>query len=53
MIDPDNGPLDPKAAAALVLRLVDDIDESSESDRDALLSALLSAAWGGAAAMSQ
>jgi hypothetical protein len=38
--------LDPMSAAALVLRLIDDIDRSSDAQRDALLSDLLCAAWG-------
>jgi hypothetical protein len=38
--------LDPGRAAALVVRVVDDIDQSSDEQRGALLRALLSAAWG-------
>ena len=38
--------LDPGRAAALVVRAVDDIDHSSDEQRDTLLRALLSAAWG-------
>ena len=44
-MDP-HSPFDPVFTAALVLRAIDDIDESSEEDREALLSALLCAAWG-------
>jgi hypothetical protein len=46
-------PLDPMSAAALVLRVVDDIDDSSEDERDALLSDLLCAAWGNVWAQNQ
>lgn len=42
----DGWPLDPVAAAALVIRAVDDIDSSTEEQRDTLLSDLLCAAWG-------
>jgi hypothetical protein len=46
-------PLDPVSAAALVVRVVEDIDASSEEQRDDLLCELLSAAWGGALAQNQ
>jgi hypothetical protein len=45
-MEPDIWPLDPVTAAALVLRVIDEIDVSSEEDRDSLLSDLLCAAWG-------
>jgi len=45
--------LDPTSSAALVLRVVDDIDESSEEQRDALLVELLCAAWGAPPAQNQ
>jgi len=38
--------LDPGRAAALVVRVIDDIDHSSDEQRDTLLRDLLSAAWG-------
>ena len=38
--------LDPGRAAALVVRVIDDIDHSSDEERDALLRDLQSAAWG-------
>jgi hypothetical protein len=43
---PESWPLDSVSAAALVVRVIDDIDASSEEDRDALLCDLLWAAWG-------
>ncbi len=46
LMEPDGRPLDSISAAALVLRVIDDIDQSSEEERDELLCALLSAAWG-------
>ena len=45
-MEPDIWPLDPVTAAALVLRVIDEIDVSSDEDRDSLLSDLLCAAWG-------
>ena len=39
-------PLDPLSAAMLVVRAIDDIDQSSDEQRAALLSGLLCAAWG-------
>ncbi len=45
-MEPEPQPLDPIQTAALVMRTVDDIDESTEDDREALLSALVCAAWG-------
>jgi len=49
-------PLDPVSAAALVLRVIDEIDEIDASDeelRDALLCDLLAAAWGSPWAQNQ
>jgi hypothetical protein len=45
--------LDPGHAVALVVRVIDDIDESSDEQRDALLRDLLSAAWGSLPAQNQ
>ncbi len=45
-MDPDIWPLDRAATAALVVRVIDDVDVSSEEDRDQLLSELLCSAWG-------
>jgi hypothetical protein len=52
-MEPDHQPLDPILAAALVMRVIDDIDESTEEQREALLSALLCAAWGNVCSLSQ
>jgi hypothetical protein len=52
-MEPDIWPLDPMAAAAIVVRTIDNIDISSEEDRDALLSDLLCAAWGSLWAQNQ
>jgi hypothetical protein len=46
-------PLDPGAAAALVIRAVEDINASTEEQRDMLLSDLLCAAWGSIYAQNQ
>ncbi|HXW58036.1 MAG TPA: hypothetical protein VEJ23_01025 [Solirubrobacteraceae bacterium] len=46
-------PLDPAAAAALVIRAVEDIDSSTEEKRDLLLCDLLCAAWGSIYAQNQ
>jgi len=45
VMEPDSWPLDPKAAAALVMQVIDDIDASDDERRDALLADLLCAAW--------
>jgi hypothetical protein len=45
-MEPNSWPLDPVYAAALVIRTIDDIDESSEDEQVALLSDLMCAAWG-------
>lgn len=52
-MEPDHQPLDPILAAALVMRVIDDIDESTQDEREALLSALLCAAWGNISSLSQ
>ena len=52
-MEPDGGPLDRNAAAALVARVIDDIDESHDEQRDALLCDLLCAAWGSICAQNQ
>ncbi len=49
----DIWPIDPMSAATLVVRAIDDIDESSEEDRMTLLSHLLAAAWGSVQAQNQ
>ena len=45
--------LDPVSAAALVVRVIDDIDQSSDEQRDALLFDLLCVAWGSPPAQNQ
>jgi hypothetical protein len=52
-MDPQSWPFDPVLAAAMVLRAVDDIDESTEEERDTLLCDLLCAAWGSVWAQNQ
>jgi hypothetical protein len=44
---------DPASAAELVVRVVEDIDESDDEHRDVLLSDLLCAAWGTVLAQQQ
>lgn len=53
MMDWDSWPLDAVSAAALVSRVIDTIDESTEEDSLALLSDLLCAAWGSRVAQDQ
>jgi hypothetical protein len=53
MIEPGRWPLDPVSVAAHVVMVIDDIDASDDADRDAMLFALLSAAWGSAWAREQ
>jgi len=45
-MDWDRWPLDAVSVAAVVVRAVQDIDESTEDESLALLSDLLCAAWG-------
>ena len=52
-MEPNSWPPDPVSAAALVIRVVDDIDASEDKDRDALLSDLLGATWGSILAQNQ
>jgi hypothetical protein len=52
MMEP-NRPLDPITAAALVSRVIDDIDATDVEGRDALLADLLAAAWGSLTAQNQ
>ena len=53
LMEPDGRPLDRKAAAALVVRVIDDIDQSDDEQRVALLCDLLCAAWGCISAQNQ
>jgi hypothetical protein len=48
-----NPPQDPVAVASAAARAVDDIDTSSEEQRDELLCALRGAAWGSIQAQNQ
>jgi hypothetical protein len=52
-MDPGDKPLDPITAAALVARTIDDVDASTEEQREALLCDLLCAAWGSIWAQNQ
>jgi hypothetical protein len=45
-MEPRDWPLDPVAAAAVVVCAIEEVDNSSEDDRDALLYDLVAAAWG-------
>jgi hypothetical protein len=50
---PEDLPLDRFSTAALVVRIVDELDASSEEQRDELLCELLCAAWGSILAQNQ
>jgi hypothetical protein len=52
-MEPNDWPPDPEPAEALVLRVIEDIDESDDELRDALLCDLLCAAWGNILAQNQ
>jgi hypothetical protein len=52
-MEPDHQPFEPIRAAALVARAIDDIDHTTEEQREALLSALLCAAWGNVCSLNQ
>ena len=52
-MEPNDLPLDAVSAMALVARVIDDIDQSSEEQRDTLLCELLCAAWGSVRAQNQ
>jgi hypothetical protein len=53
MMEPDGLPVDRVAAAALVVRVIDEIDTSNDEGRDVLLVDLMCAAWGSALAQQQ
>jgi hypothetical protein len=53
MMESDSWPLDAVSAAALLARVIRDIDQSSEEHRDVLLSDLLCAAWPSRSAQNQ
>lgn len=52
-MEPDIWPLNPVSAAALVTRVIDDVDHTAEEERDELLSDLLSVTWGAIWAQNQ
>ncbi len=49
----EDRPLDRISTAALVVRVIDELDTSSEEQRDELLCELLCAAWGSILAQNQ
>lgn len=53
MMEPNDWPPGLEPAEALVVRAIDDIDESDDEMRDALLCDLLCAAWGSILAQNQ
>ena len=53
VMEPKIWPLDPQSAAVLVARVIDEVDESSEEQRDELLCELLYTAWGNLWAQNQ
>lgn len=54
MMEPNDLPREPGSAdALLVVRVIDDIDESSDELRNTLLRDMLCAAWGSAVAQNQ
>lgn len=52
-MEPKDWPLDPTTTAALVVRIVDELDASTEEQRDDLLCELLYTAWGSVWAQNQ
>ncbi len=52
-MEPKIWPLDPISAAMLVARVKDELETSSEEERDALLCDLMDAAWGNLWAQNQ
>ena len=52
-MEPEQQPLDPVAVACLVTRAIEAIDESTEEQRDALLSTFLLNAWGNDSSLNQ
>jgi hypothetical protein len=53
MMESDGWPLDAVSAAALVARVIREIDQNSAEHRDVLLSDLLCAAWPSRSAQNQ
>ncbi len=52
-MEPDGRALDAISSAAAVVRAIDDIETKGEEEHDALLCALLCAAWGSSHAQNQ
>ncbi|MGO9489671.1 MAG: hypothetical protein ACLQBB_11650 [Solirubrobacteraceae bacterium] len=52
-MEPETWPLDPLSSAALVVRLVDEIDIRTEEQDVSLLCDLMCAAWGSVRAQNQ
>ena len=52
-MEPKSWPLDPLSAAVLVARVIDEVDMSTEEQRDELLCELLYTAWGNVWAQNQ
>jgi hypothetical protein len=52
-MEPKVWPLDPQSAAILVARVIDEVDQSTEEQRDTLLCELLYTAWGSIWAQNQ
>jgi hypothetical protein len=53
MMENENPPQDPVSFASVVVRVVDEVDASTEEQRDELLCALMCAAWGSIRAQNQ
>ena len=52
-MEPPSWPIDPVSQAALVIRVVEDIDASDDDQRNDLLADLLCASWGNVWAQNQ
>ena len=52
-MEPNEPQLDPVTVASVVVRTIEEIDKSTEEQRDELLCALLCAAWGDLHAQNQ
>lgn len=52
-MEPDVWPLTPASAAALVTRVIDDMDRTTDEERDELLNDLLRMTWGAIWAQNQ
>jgi hypothetical protein len=52
-MEPKDWPLDPVSAAELVVRVIEDLDSSTEEQQDILLGEFLYTAWGSIWAQNQ